>query len=188
MILVLGLSQGRNLWSTIGGWRTNQRRKGVHAVFALNAIISMLLPFYGSCHHFKGATVKKINYIKQKKIQFYKTRAEQVSDLRICMQGVHLLEETYYDLDICNSVIRAHSGECCRRPRCPDRSPQATGQVHGLGYPWPARSLTRLCLLPNLMAETWGYIASAPLSPSLNFHQSINPTSLLVDLLPRIHL
>lgn len=54
--------------------------------------------------------------------------------------------------------------------------------IHGQPGPWQD------CLLPNLMAETWGYIASAPLSPSLDFHQSINPTSLLVDLLPRIHL
>lgn len=65
-----------------------------------------------------------------------------------------------------------------------------TGQVHRLGYPWPtfrARSLAGLCLLPNLMAETWGYIASASLSPSLDFHQSINATSLPMDLLPSIH-
>lgn len=65
-----------------------------------------------------------------------------------------------------------------------------TDQVHGLGYPWPtfrAKSLARFCVLPNLMAETWGYTASAPLSLSLDFHQSINPTSLLMALLPSIH-
>lgn len=88
------------------------------------------------------------------KSDFIKQSKTRVKSKNLHLESTYIwTEETYYDLGICNSVIKAHSRV---RPKAQGSWQIATGHVRGLGvHGWPSEpGPCKMHSLPALKAET----------------------------------